>query len=88
MSVVLDQDTVVLDKLDFETPCEFPRAETHAAEVIMQCRHCGAHAIICRAHLDRLRRRVEQARPPRVVTCITCHAEENDLDDLIEVVPL
>ena len=39
MSVLLDEDTLVIEGLEFEIPCE--KVGDHAAELAVSCRGCG-----------------------------------------------
>ncbi|MEU4016211.1 hypothetical protein AB0E56_13210 [Microbacterium sp. NPDC028030] len=88
MSVLLDEETVVLDSLDFEVPCN--RGE-HAAEVMVRCRSCGSGSMLCRDHLAKVRQRVEEflaARAFALCKCADCGDFGFTFDELVEVVPL
>lgn len=85
MSVLLDEDTVVLNALDFELPCAI---ETdHAAEIALTCRGCGQASLICRRDL-RVFREWLRARARDVVTCKACGLFGVELDDIAAEVPL
>ena len=87
MSTLLDEETVVLDALDFEVPCE---AGEHAAEVWVQCRFCRENAgALCRVHLQMKRgeaawKLIFVAR----IACASCNTTATDFDELFEAVPL
>ncbi|GGH33953.1 hypothetical protein [Microbacterium album] len=55
MSVLLDQETVVLEGLDFEPRCEERYSEEHAATHTIICRVCGGAVLACEKHLAHAR---------------------------------
>lgn len=55
MSTLLDQETVVLEGLEFEPECEDQRDPAHAATHVAQCRACGGTLLLCEGHLAYLR---------------------------------
>ena len=86
--MLLDEETVVLEGLDFEVPCN--RGE-HPAEVSIRCRTCGSGSMLCRPHLARCREAVEEflaVRPFAICRCADCGAFGFTFDELVEVVPL
>lgn len=87
MSTLLDEETVVLDALDFEVPCE---AGEHAAEVWVQCRSCRENAgALCRPHLQvkRAEAAIKLFYSARI-GCAMCNTTATDFDELFEAVPL
>lgn len=90
MSVVLDEQTdlLVLEGLDFEVPCA--RGE-HPAEVMVRCRSCGTGSMLCRDHLAKTRKHVEDfiaSHLLAVCVCAECKAIGASFDDLVEVISL
>lgn len=87
MSVLLDEETVVLEGLDFEVPCVMASAVEHAATVLIRCRGCGSTAPICDEHLEGMRTACTRKGAIRV-ECTQCGAGGPDLDSVSEVIPL
>lgn len=89
MSVLLDEETVVLDALDFDVPCSYPVGEAHAAEVVARCRTCANGGFACTGHVQRDRERwdvsVALGAKPR---CKQCKTTGTTFDDVFEAVPL
>lgn len=85
MSVLLDDDTIVLEQLEFQPPCCYPTRDTHAAQLSIRCRTCNRSALICEPHLTAERARIDAAA---LVMCLGCRARAATLDDLVEVLPL
>lgn len=89
MSVLLDEETVVLDSLDFDVPCSYPVQEAHAAEVVATCRTCSNGGFACTGHVQRDRERwsvaVALGASPR---CNQCKTTGATLDDVFVVVAL
>ena len=88
MSVLLDEETVVLEGLDFDVPCE---VRGHAkASVIVTCRTCKTHSLLCQRHYDRMRARVTmlESNPSFFIKCGFCQTWARRFDDLVEVTPL
>lgn len=89
MSVLLDEENVVLDALDFDVPCSYPVAEMHAAEVVVMCRCCRNSAFCCSGHLQRDREKwsvsVALGGSPR---CKQCKTTAETFDEVFEAVPL
>lgn len=89
MSVLLDEETVVLEGLDFEERCMAKTAPEHSADVATRFRCCGAGALLCDGHLANQRMGVDAllARGQRLI-CGYCGAEFTSYDASVEVVPL
>lgn len=87
MSVLLDEETVILEGLDFAVPCE---AGGHAAEVWVQCRSCRKNAgALCVTHLQVKREEVaRKLMTSPAVACARCEATGTSFDQLFEAVPL
>lgn len=88
MSVLLDEETVVLEQLDFRERCD-AKGE-HPADVATRFRCCDAGALLCNAHVRNQRDGVDAliARG-RQVQCGYCGAEFTiSYDANVEVVPL
>lgn len=85
MSVLLDEETVVLEGLDFEAPCE--HSEGHAAQRVVRIRCCRAGITLCTAHVDLFRDWVEHLIANLFTMCGLCGAPVGSWDDY-EVVPL
>lgn len=79
MSVLLDEEAVVLEGLDFEVPCA---AGEHKAEFVITCRHCHKVTFICARHLAKLR---SSFRDVVTVTCLGCGFTGPTMDDVAEV---
>lgn len=83
MSVILDEEAVILEGLDFEAPCAAPTE--HAANVLLRTRCCRTEVLLCGAHLSVIR----EAFETRVVSkCKSCGHRTFSFDDAAEVVPL
>jgi hypothetical protein len=88
VSTLLDEETVVLEALDFEVPC---LTGGHAAQLSIACRHCEDQAFYCRDHWERKRRRIEEFLSKSLfsmVVCATCKTSAYTVEDLVQVVPL
>lgn len=87
MSVLLDEETVVLEGLDFTVPCA---AGGHSAEVWVQCRTCRKNAAaLCIEHLKVKREEVaRKLLTSPAVGCARCDAVGMSFDELFEAVPL
>jgi len=88
MSTLLDEETVVLDGLDFEPPCNYGG---HSAVVSVQCRGCGHGALFCQEHADEVRASVErliESSASSAVMCGKCMRIAFTFDELVKVVPL
>ena len=91
MSVLLDEETVVLNELDFDIPCIVDMDGGHAAEVIVECRFCPVSAYHCWEHWTNKRRRIDDYLADSVfsvVTCKDCRTTVGTLDELVRVVAL
>lgn len=88
MSVLLDDETVTIEVLNFDATCDYPRADPHSATVAIRCRHCHTTKLLCGPHLAALRRKVDATRGRSTLTCITCQATARVFEDLVEVLPL
>lgn len=86
MSVLLDEETVVLEALDFDLECWH---QGHTAEWSVACRFCGQHVNLCDEHLEDVRLKylisISAGRRPN---CVTCKAHRPTFDELFEAVPL
>ncbi len=86
MSVLLDEETVVLDALDFTVECWH---EGHGAEWSVACRFCAQCVFLCDSHLSAVRLRfldsLASGRNPR---CVKCQTRGESFDALFEAVPL
>ncbi|WP_295035090.1 hypothetical protein [uncultured Microbacterium sp.] len=87
MSVLLDEDTIVLEGLEFEIPCVKVGPEEHAAENSLTCRSCGAVIFACDHHIA-LTRVILATNPWAAIVCLSCDTEEDTVDGLYMVVPL
>ncbi|WP_067198868.1 hypothetical protein [Microbacterium sp. XT11] len=88
MSVLLDEETVVLEGLDFEVPC---LTGGHAAQLSIACRTCQDQAFYCTDHWARKRREIEEFLSTSIlsmVACASCKTVAYTVDDLVTVVPL
>lgn len=88
MSTLLDDETVVLEHLDFEVPCQVGE---HAAHVSIACRSCRDQAFYCRDHWEAKRRRVDEFLRSSifaVVVCAACKLHAHSIEDLVEVIEL
>jgi len=83
VSTLLDQETVVLEGLDFEPPCEDRNTPAHAATHTAQCRACGKVLLVCEAHLAYLRWRYA-----RRCVHVPCETEAPGFDLLFDWRPL
>lgn len=87
MSVLLDEDTIVLEGLEFEIPCV--NGGDHAAELSFGCRFCPQQGFLCREHWKARRRIVDDylaVHPGSTVVCAMCRTSALCLDDLVRVV--
>ncbi|GAA3948161.1 hypothetical protein [Microbacterium soli] len=88
MSTLLDEETVVLDALDFEIPCA---RGGHDAEFFVKCRGCDLNAgNLCARHLANVRRRVEDIVRAGIFIprCAFCGRPAMSFDEAYKVVPL
>lgn len=86
MSVLLDEETVVLEALDFEVPCR--KVGDHRAEVSFACRGCGHVEFSCRMHLEQLRGFIAINTACGIKTVhVRCGYRAWSLDELAVVVP-
>lgn len=80
----MDEETAILDALDFEVPCLSRQGETHPAEFTVTCRFCGSNlGLICGRHLAMAR-----ASYTHGVACRNCLTVCQAFDDLVSVTPL
>lgn len=89
MSTLLDEETILLEGLDFEIPCS--AKVDHTADVSVLCRGCGSGAMYCAEHAEAIRRNVDlilAASPLGVVACAHCKRVARSFDELAKVVPL
>lgn len=86
--IVLDDQPVVLDDLEFEVPCAL--TGDHAADVYVSCRFCDDNAgALCTRHLLAKRAEAEQMfHARRYISCSKCARVAQEFDDLFTVVPL
>ena len=84
MSVLLDEDTIVLEGLDFAPSCV---ACEHTADHIIKCRSCQHTTLLCTRHLIRLTVRCE-AEMVVTVTYQACGFTGATLDDVAVVIDL
>lgn len=91
MSVLLDEETVILEGLDFAESCEVkrPSVSEHPADVVTRFRCCGATGLLCTAHMKNQREAVNArlALGLRII-CGYCEQDVTSWDDLVEVIPL
>ncbi|MGX9346610.1 hypothetical protein [Microbacterium sp. KNMS] len=86
MTAAVDEDTRILEGLDFDVPCSSAKGGSHPADFVASCRMCGTTlGFICRTHLDANR---EYYTFPRGVKCRTCLTARDEFDDLVSVTPL
>lgn len=85
MSVLLDEETVVLDALDFDITCQV--TGDHPAEFAIGCRHCDHVILMCVTHLAAARDRAVKivASPKHIIRCVRCLAEARSFDELFTV---
>lgn len=86
MSVLTDEDTIVLESLDFEVPCSWRHAVAHPAEKSLSCRNCGDVRFSCATHIAEAD--MVLATRPVMLTCTTCRAQARSVSGLYLVVPL
>lgn len=94
MSVLLDEDTIVTESLDFAPPCD-KQGPAHAATLALICRGCGRSVLLCDEHLARFRAWIEQNATiasafgtGHVVECRSCLRTAPTLDELVRVEPV
>lgn len=89
MSTLLDEDTttVILEALDFDTPCLLGE---HKADLIVECRTCPCSSYWCRAHWAEKVARIELfvRLGIGVLYCGVCHATGKTIEDVVRVVEL
>jgi hypothetical protein len=51
MDTLLDQETVVIESLDFEPPCIDESEPEHGADTVLTCKACGKVLLVCEKHL-------------------------------------
>lgn len=86
MSVLLDEETVVLDALDFDVECWHAG---HGAAWSVGCRFCDQCVFLCDSHLDEVRHRfLESLAVGRRPRCVKCQTRSESFDELFEAVPL
>lgn len=83
MSTLLDQESVVLEALDFEPPCADEVEPPHAAEVAITCQACGGVLLLCESHFAYARWKFA-----RGVKHTTCGATRRTFDALFTWRPL
>lgn len=71
MSTLLDEDTVVLESLDFEPDCELVEYP-HPAQVSVTLRCCAAVALACDSHIEAARAGFGRFTR-RGATCLQCN---------------
>lgn len=87
MSVLLDEETVVLEALDFETPCAIE--DSHAAHYTVACRSCAIENILCGTHAAGYRDWVEEKLAlGNTVFCKRCGFHIKSFRAGFKVVPL
>lgn len=86
MSTLLDQETVMIEALEFDVECWH---EAHPATWSITCRTCGHGVFLCDPHLAEQRAQFEVSlkarRNPR---CLTCSARGRAFDALFAVVAI
>lgn len=91
MSVLLDEETITIDHLDFTERCDTARHgfPEHPAEVMTRFRCCGATALLCLKHVKNQREGVNArlAAGYRII-CGYCREDVSSWDALVEVIPL
>lgn len=84
MSLLLDDDTILLEHLDHPVPCVVDSA--HVATFYISCRHCDLNdGFLCDTCLARHR---ELSKRALFISCMKCRHFTNDFDLLFKVVPL
>ncbi|MGX1932070.1 hypothetical protein [Microbacterium resistens] len=87
MSLLLDEETVVLEGLDFEVACA--HAGHAEADVLVSCRFCGNYAYLCAAHYETSRIQFDCLfLLGGVPNCVKCKAAGATYEELFEVTPL
>lgn len=88
MSILLDDQPVVLDDLEFEVPCAMKCG--NPADVYVTCRFCDTNAgALCHRHLLAKRAEAEQMlHAKKAIACGQCSRVALTFDDLFEVVDL
>ncbi|WP_295104418.1 hypothetical protein [uncultured Microbacterium sp.] len=89
MSVLLDEETVILEGLDFEERCDAKQGDEHAAHVMTRFRCCGSTGLLCTPHMENQRVGVNGrlALGFRII-CGYCETDVTSWEELVEVVPL
>lgn len=88
MSTLLDEETVILEALDFDIRCN---QGSHSADVIVRCRGCKAGTPLCAEHAELVHSIVDAAIAAGDVVhlvCVGCLRSAWSFDDAVEVVPL
>lgn len=83
MSTLLDDETIVLEKLDDTVACQWCEAR---AEVAALCRGCRKTQFFCRGHYANMRERLDL--PWIRIICKTCGHHGFSFDETIETVEL
>lgn len=87
MSTLLDEETVVLDALDFEPGCQVGE---EAAEFVVTCRSCDLTVLLCETHVATARKTASDFlnKASRFIYCRRCAAKARSFDELLDVRPL
>ena len=88
MSVLLDEDTIVLEGLEFDIEC---MRGQHSAALSVECRFCPRQMFVCRKHWTEACSIVDDFLASHLnsaVSCSECGTDAWCLDDLVRVVPL
>lgn len=89
MSTLLDNETVVLDDLDFEERCDVSHLPEHAADVVTRFRCCGASGLLCTGHMEAQRQGVNARLALGIrIVCGYCGEDVKSWDELVEVITL
>lgn len=88
MSALTEDDTLIIEFLEFGVPCMF--GVGHDAVVMMSCLFCPNNAgALCSAHADAERAEVERLISRQgFVRCAFCFAKGATFDDVFGVVKL
>ncbi|PRB01786.1 hypothetical protein [Microbacterium sp. MYb64] len=85
MSVLLDEDTIFLEDLDFAPSCE----ECDAAPVkAVRCRKCDDVELLCAHHAQALVEEIERITSHGLVVHEECGQSSSSVDEAIAVVAL
>lgn len=87
MSTLLDEETVILDGLDFQPPCEQEDGKT--AKFLMLCRGCRKGPMLCAECVTAWKQMVDRwQNVGATVNCKHCLRSSRSFHEAVEVVAL